>query len=291
MADFSIDAVEDELFRSFITIEAAENWSAGYSDTPEIHGKLIRNEAKMEQNIRKFFREQSKNAFQFVNWGLYQAEVHAAFDVKVIVNEETVKDFANTFMKIAFTEIVTGTLLGAQAGEQKYKLPLGIASTDAFIQQAARERVAELVGMRLLKNGQIVDNPNKAYSITDKLRDDIRSSLTTSIGLGETTQEATDRIAMVINNPTRAATIARTESVNAFGKGLQAFGKQSDAVGKEWQDNGAQDVCADNADAGPIPIDELFPSGDSEPAAHPNCRCIMRLIYQNELDDNPNLFD
>ncbi len=34
-------------------------------------------------------------------------------------------------------------------------------------------------------------------------------------------------------------------------------------------------ICVDNADIGPIGIDDLFPSGDSCPPAHPNCRCIL----------------
>lgn len=35
------------------------------------------------------------------------------------------------------------------------------------------------------------------------------------------------------------------------------------------------EVCIDNADASPIPIDEDFPSGDDSPPAHPNCRCAV----------------
>lgn len=287
----NIQAVEDELFASYLTIEAAENWADDYSKDPKTHAKLIRSGAKMERDLRRFFREMSKEAFRFIDWSNYNNEVHAAINVKVLVRDTAVEYFSSQFMKIVFQQVAESTTLGANYGEQIYHQTLGIGSTDDFIQDAARERVATLVGKRVLKSGQIVDNPNKSYSVTDKLVSDIKSSLMTSIGLGETTQQASARIGTVIDNPSRAATIARTESVNAFGKGLQLFGQQSGAVGKEWQDNGAVDVCKENADAGPIPIDELFPSGDSEPGAHPNCRCIMRLVYQNELDDNPNLFD
>jgi hypothetical protein len=285
-----VNAVEDELFHSFIAIEAAENWASDYAKTPEVHAKLLRSEARLEQKLRAFFKAQAKNTAKLIDWPQYRQEVQAAVNVRVLVKDDGVRDMANQFMKVVFEEIVTGITLGALAGEQRYKLNPGIGSSDAFIQDAAKERVATLVGKKLLKNGQIVNNPNVTYSVTDRIVEDIRSALATSISLGEKTEEASARIQQVIINPKRAETIARTESVNAFGKGLQVFGQKSGAIGKEWQDNGAVDVCKDNADAGVIPIDDLFPSGDSEPAAHPNCRCIMRLVYQNELDDNPDLF-
>jgi hypothetical protein len=34
-------------------------------------------------------------------------------------------------------------------------------------------------------------------------------------------------------------------------------------------------VCVENADEGEIDMDGLFPSGDAEPPAHPNCTCTV----------------
>jgi len=35
------------------------------------------------------------------------------------------------------------------------------------------------------------------------------------------------------------------------------------------------DICAENEAASPIPVDELFPSGDMAPPGHVNCRCAI----------------
>jgi hypothetical protein len=35
------------------------------------------------------------------------------------------------------------------------------------------------------------------------------------------------------------------------------------------------EICIENDDAGAIPIDELFPSGDLRTPFHPNCRCAV----------------
>ncbi|GCE14190.1 hypothetical protein KTT_41030 [Tengunoibacter tsumagoiensis] len=37
----------------------------------------------------------------------------------------------------------------------------------------------------------------------------------------------------------------------------------------------ACDRCLANADASPLPIDQLWPSGDTAPPAHPRCRCTI----------------
>jgi hypothetical protein len=78
----------------------------------------------------------------------------------------------------------------------------------------------------------------------------------------------------------RAELIANTEIGNANSEGsLMGLKEAEDAgvnVKKEWD---AADepcpVCQENADAGPIPIDEDFPSGDSAPLAHPHCMCVL----------------
>jgi len=43
----------------------------------------------------------------------------------------------------------------------------------------------------------------------------------------------------------------------------------------EWLVAEGCDDCQENADASPIGIDDTFPSGDTEPPAHPNCMCSL----------------
>jgi len=75
----------------------------------------------------------------------------------------------------------------------------------------------------------------------------------------------------------RSRTIAATEMNAAFS---EATMRKLDRLGveyKQWITSPGNicDECSENEDASPIPIDEDFPSGDSAPPAHPNCRCAV----------------
>lgn len=74
----------------------------------------------------------------------------------------------------------------------------------------------------------------------------------------------------------RADMIAQTETNNALSKGSIDRMHTMGIDGKEWVcvDDPCDD-CQGNSDDGVIPIDDDFSSGDSEPAAHPNCRCAL----------------
>jgi hypothetical protein len=174
--------------------------------------------------------------------------------------------------------------VGAQAGEAIYKIPMGITSTSANIQKLTMEKVAALVGKKVLKDGTIIDNPKADMNILDTVRNDIAQSIKTSLALGEDLQTAVERVQKVIDSPYRAELIARTESVNAYQSGLAQFAIDSDAKGKEWDTSGGCAICEGNAAEGPIPIDAIFSSGDSEPTAHPNCKCSLTYIYQEQWD-------
>jgi hypothetical protein len=278
-----LHAIEDEVERFDRLILASENWSPFYAKDAITHAKLIRTEAKLRRVTRKFFREQATKAKKFVNWDEYKAAVKA-YQIDVLVNDVALDEMNNTFIKIAFDPIAQAVSLGTIAAQNIYGRPIASDTTTALVQQLARDQIARLVGKLVKPDGSVVDNPKAGYSISSVTRDDIRQSLHTSISMGETIQEATDRIAQTINDPMRAELIAQTETVNAYQGGLLKAGQNSGAVGKEWHDLGAEDVCADNTDDGPIPIDAQFPSGDDAPTAHPRCRCGMRLIYQEEAD-------
>ena len=80
----------------------------------------------------------------------------------------------------------------------------------------------------------------------------------------------------------RAKMIARTETCNALESAFMDRAKDLKVTGKEWVwvgDSGDWDcMCEDNANAGVIPIDKPFPSGDMRPPAHPNCRCALAPV-------------
>jgi hypothetical protein len=79
----------------------------------------------------------------------------------------------------------------------------------------------------------------------------------------------------------RARTIATTEMGQAMEDGSLAHEKEQGATHKVWitsQDDKVSDICYENAAAGPIPIDEQFPSGHDAPLGHVGCRCSAAYI-------------
>lgn len=272
---------------------AAEKWSPLYKGDRDTYRRIIKAEARLRREIRGVFRETASKVESHINWNQYlaqQAKVNAsadplkaAVDVEVIVEDSLYDEMEGLFFTITFETISTAISIGAQAGEAIYKIPLGIRSTDAAIQELTTKRLAWLVGKRVDKEGNVVDNPKPEYRISDKTRKDIASNIRTGIALGEDKQTMTKRLEQIVKNPKRAETIAQTETVNAYGAGMHEFGVESGATGKEWEDVAATDVCKMNADEGIIPLTALYYSGDLHPAAHTGCRCNERLVYANEF--------
>ncbi len=77
----------------------------------------------------------------------------------------------------------------------------------------------------------------------------------------------------------RAKMIARTETADALESAFMDRAKDMKVTGKEsvWQGSDC-DICEENGNAGVIPINKPFPSGDMRPPAHPNCRCALAPV-------------
>jgi len=280
-------AVLEEYEKLGAVIRAAEDWSKLYDKDMESKAKLIKAEAKLERSLVVYFKEFSDRVSNYINWFYYinrrpviQAD-DLEFDIDVLINDE-IGNEDGILINTMYDPITDAVAAGAQAGEQIYGQPVGLTKTSSTVQNVARNQVAKLVGKSVTQDGRFIDNPKAEYSITNKTRDDIRQSLRTSLGLGEDQAAAVARLRETIKNPRRAEIIARTEAVNAYGGGLLEMGRQSGAVAKEWQALNANDICAVNENAGMIPITDEFPSGHQAPSAHPNCRCGLRLVYEEE---------
>lgn len=273
---------EIEAIKVTAMLLTTEDWSSEYSKSPRQHAELIKNEAKLQVLLTKFFSEMGKNATNFINWDHYNYQVQLDYNVNVIVNDQQIEDWDGKFIKVTLKVVEDLIIAGALAGEEIYNIPLGITSTNAAIQKLGVSQVAKLVGRRVLSDGKIVKNPNTKYNIMATVRKDIAQAVKTSLGLGETVEEATQRVRRVISDISRAELIAQTESVNAYQAGLREFGRQSGAVGKEWLTAGAKDFCLDYEAEGAVPVDHTYGGGLLGPTAHPRCRCGQRLIYQKE---------
>lgn len=156
----------------------------------------------------------------------------------------------------------------------------------------AKNRAAEMVGKKWV-DGELVDNPDAEWVITDSTRDDLRGIIG-DVYSGDL--EASDLSDAIMNagsfSEDRADLIARTETIKANAQGsLEGYRAARDAgvkVKKAWNpDAGACPICQENGDAGAIDLDEDFPSGDDAPPAHPNCECdLVPEVEEDEESDD-----
>lgn len=285
---------EDEAEKYDRLLIAAEKWSPLYKKNRKTYVKTIAIEARLRRQVRSVFRTASDNLDSYINWNQYEAQraelnaskLEANVNVEVIVSENLYDDIDAMFFNVTLETVALAVATGAQAGEAIYDIALGIRSTDAIIQSLATDRLAWLVGKRVDKEGNVVDNPKATYRISNKTREDIARNIKTGISLGEDKQAMTKRIKTVINNPRRAEIIAQTETVNAYGSGLIEFAKESGATGKEWETVGAIDICAEYANLGTVKLNYLYGGENTSPAAHTGCRCNLRIVYANEFQPN-----
>jgi hypothetical protein len=143
----------------------------------------------------------------------------------------------------------------------------------------ARDRAAELVGMRYNDAGALVENPNAAWTITEATREQLRGDVERAIEDGTSTDELAAQLqTSYAFSEDRADTIARTELAAADVEGnLIAYRDSGVVGGKIWvlgseHDDNSECECGDAADMGVVDLDDDF-GGIGDPPAHPNCVC------------------
>jgi hypothetical protein len=154
----------------------------------------------------------------------------------------------------------------------------------------AKARAAELVGMRRTKSGKFIENPSAKWAITDGTREMLNGLVVKAMQEGWSNDHLKDEILSGYPfSASRAETIARTEINRADSQGsLIAYQESGVIQGKrsilsfDYDDD---DVCLENADAGVIPLDEPFPSGDLNPPYHPRCRCTLDGVTIDEVSE------
>lgn len=171
----------------------------------------------------------------------------------------------------AFTDAVVEV-----GGNIENMLTIGLPNQRA--QQYAQDRAAALIGSDG-SGGEL------AQATRDMLRSTIADALANAQTVDELSASIEDNYAFSAD---RADTIARTELKNAMSAGnLEGWRASGVVTGKAWQvsNDDVCDICLDNQDAGTIGIDDVFPSGDDAPAAHPNCNCAIVPVVQGEDED------
>ena len=106
--------------------------------------------------------------------------------------------------------------------------------------------------------------------------DRVGTLLARALERGWTPNEIKEQIADAIDDDTdRALTIAQTEMSRAVTTASRELYEESGVELVEWLVADPCELCEENADVSPIRIGETFPSGDTEPPAHPNCVCDL----------------
>jgi len=113
--------------------------------------------------------------------------------------------------------------------------------------------------------------------------DRIGTSLARGLEQGYGPRETAKMINEVINDPQHALMIARTETIRALSIANREEYEKANVELVEWVVAEGCEDCQENADASPIGIGDTFPSGDSEPPAHPNCVCALAPAFDDSL--------
>ena len=206
------------------------------------------------------------------------------------VNDDEAVNIADEIMDALrglFGDISNGEIQpledAALAGIEKGTRNLDITDDDMIssLNDGARDwagdRAAELVGMRKLDDGSVVENPNAKWAITDTTRDDLRRIISNGFTKDTPMPDLISQIGEAgAFSDTRAEAIAKTEVLLAQVNANMDVWKESGVVdGSTWTTSVNDNVCddCDGNDGETVPLGEEFPSGDVMPPAHTNCQC------------------
>ena len=111
----------------------------------------------------------------------------------------------------------------------------------------------------------LADSLNTGASVTATAQDIVREGLASSLKVGLTA---------VLQDAQRAMTISRTEISRALNVSCRENYQDLGVEKYEWLALEPCDDCEEN-DGVVIALGDEFPSGDTEPPVHPNCRCTI----------------
>ena len=146
-----------------------------------------------------------------------------------------------------------------------------ISSANQAARDYATDRSAELVGMKYDVEGNLVENPNAEWAISDTIREALRSILTESFE-----DETPDILSQIqdagLFTPDRARMIARTEVNQAeVGGNIASWRAMGGGGTYDWVTGpNPCEQCQGYAEEGPYTLDEIENLMDE---THPNCSC------------------
>lgn len=263
---------------------------------------IKREQGKLNKTVAAFLSEQGKNIAQQVIAAResvgkmstedldkvkrimelldFQGWAALAGDVQEILEAITEDGAVQALAQVGIAGATGAELTEAQLAE--YDAMLSQVNQKAV--EYAQARSAELVGMKWV-DGELVENPNAAWCISESTRDMIQSDVARAIEEGMSND---DLAALLEENysfsPERAEMIARTETAFADVAGNMAGYRESGVVeSKRWIVGGdCCDLCQE-MDGVVVGLDEDFPNGGGDgPPLHPNCRCDVSPVVTEQ---------
>jgi SPP1 gp7 family putative phage head morphogenesis protein len=114
----------------------------------------------------------------------------------------------------------------------------------------------------------------------------IGTALADSIRAGYSPNRAAKLIQDAVGSPARALTIAVTESSRVMNASALNRYREAGIKDAQWMvvfGGGACEKCAQNAGK-IVPLGGTYPSGNTQPPAHPHCRCNLRPVVPDYAD-------
>ena len=109
----------------------------------------------------------------------------------------------------------------------------------------------------------------------DRIGTILAKGLKEGITPADMSRQMQNEIDDLLGDSERALMIAQTETSRAVSIASRELYNESGVELVQWLVADPCDTCQENADVSPIGIGETFPSGDTEPPAHPNCVCDL----------------
>ena len=116
--------------------------------------------------------------------------------------------------------------------------------------------------------------------------ENLGTALSDSIAAGLDAERAAVMIGQHVANPVRALTIAITEQNRAMSFGSIQRYKGAELEKMEWHVSQPCDKCAQNAGV-VVVIGQEFPSNNTQPPAHPHCRCVLLPVIPGMEEEAP----
>lgn len=260
----NLEELSFELSVKYASESPGEEFHPKYIKDKKLFRKLIRSDSQLEKELTSYFKDFSERVGLSINWNAYNAQTMKASIIDDMIDVDWVGEKLN--IKVILTKtLIHAIVAGGQMTEQDTGINVGWSDTEPPALKFLDKYTLKLAG-----------------DLNETTLDRIKAGIGLSIGNGESQAEATARLADILDNPTRAATIAHTETVRAFTEGRLAVGEQIGADRKQWDATlNACEIC-DPMDGDIVDMDESFSSGDDAPPAHPNCRCIVNILMPNE---------